>query len=498
MRRRDFLKAAALGAVAGLSCHRLPARRRAERRPNVVFILTDDQRWNALGCAGHPFLKTPNLDRLAADGARFANCFCTTSLCSPSRASMLSGLYAHAHGVTNNFTDYPNDLPSFPRQLQDAGYATAYIGKWHMNEHSDERRPGFDFWASHKGQGKYYDTEFNINGSRSVLKGYYTTRVTDLAIDWLRQQRPDRPFLLMLGHKAPHSPNTPEPHYEHLFDNVRIEYPSTAFALEGKPDWIRQRLDTWHGIYGPLWGFRKEFPDRSPAGGAAFAAFCRAYYATIKSLDDSVGRIYAALQQMGQLDNTLIIFVGDNGFFLGEHGMMDKRTMHEPSIRIPLLARYPALIRPRTVVERMVLNVDLAPTILDICNAPQLPKVHGQSWRRLLSGDATGWRNSWFYAYDYEKQFPYTPNVRGVRTDDWKYIHYPHGDGGPDRHKAELYHLKSDPLETKNLIDDPAHATKVAELKAELRRLMAAAGALPDRMPLDEGVKTVLPEKSIR
>ena len=499
MKRRDFLKTAALGAAAaGLSCQRLPTGRRATR-PNVVFILTDDQRWDALGCAGHPFLKTPNLDRIAAEGAHFANCFCTTSLCSPSRASMLSGLYAHAHGITNNFTDYPNDLPSFPRQLQAAGYATAYIGKWHMNEQSDERRPGFDFWASHKGQAKYYDTEFNINGTRDVLKGYYTTRVTDLAIDWVAQQRPhDKPFLLMLGHKAPHSPNTPEPRYEHLFDNAKIEYPATAFALDGKPDWIRQRLDTWHGIYGPLWGFRKEFPDRRPEAVAAFAAFCRAYYATIKSLDDSVGRLYDALKRSGQLDNTLIVFVGDNGFFLGEHGMMDKRTMHEASIRIPLLARYPALIRPHTVVSDMVLNVDLAPTILDVCGAPPLPKVHGQSWRRLAGGDPAGWRSSWYYTYDYEKQFPYTPNVRGVRTDDWKYIHYPHGDGKPDRHKAELYHLKADPLETKNLIDDPAQAPRVAQLRAELQRLMATAGALPDRMPLDEGVKSVLPEKSIR
>jgi len=500
MKRREFLKTAALGAAAAttLSCRRPLATPRASR-PNVLFILTDDQRWDAMSCAGHPFLKTPNMDRLAAEGARFANCFCTTSLCSPSRASMLSGLYAHAHGVTNNFTDYPNDLPSFPRQRQAAGYATAYIGKWHMNEKSDERRPGFDFWASHKGQGKYYDTVFNINGTRQVLKGYYTTRATDLAIDWITRQRPhDKPFLLMLGHKAPHSPNTPEPKYEHAFDNVKIPYPATAFHLEGKPEWIRQRLDTWHGIYGPLWGFRKKFPDRRPEAVAAFAAFCRAYYATIKSLDDSIGRLYDALERSGQLDNTLIILVGDNGFFLGEHGMMDKRTMHEPSIRIPLVARWPALIKPRTVIDRMVLNVDLAPTIIDVCGAQPLPKVHGQSWRRLAGGDPAGWRTSWFYAYNYEKQFPYTPNVRGVRTDGWKYVHYPHGDGKPDRHKAELYHLATDPLETKNLIDDPAHAAKVAELKAELRRLMAALGALPDRMPLDEGVKTVLPEESIR
>lgn len=470
----------------------------AENRgvPNVVFVLTDDQRWDFMSCAGHPFLKTPNIDRIAAEGARFANMFVTTSLCSPSRASMLSGMYPHAHGVVNNFTDYPNDLPSFPRQLKAAGYATAYIGKWHMNENSDDARPGFDYWASHKGQAQYYDTPFCINGRREVLKGYYTHRVTDLAVDWLKQQR--GPFMLILGHKAPHTPVVPEPKYAHLYDSAAIGYPASAFTLDDKPDWIRPRLMTWHGIYGPLWGFREKFPDPRPEGAAQFAQFVRAYASVIKSVDDSLARIFRVLQETGQLDNTLLIFAADNGFFLGEHGMMDKRTMHEESIRVPLLVRYPPLVRPGTVVQPMVLNIDLAPSILDICGAPPLQNIHGRSWKKLLSGDATGWRSSWFYEYNYEKQFPYTPNVRGVRTDDWKYIHYPHGDGGPDRHKAELYDLKADPHELKNLIDDPRYAGKLAELKAELDRLMRQAGALPDKMPIDEGVKDVLPEKSIR
>jgi N-acetylglucosamine-6-sulfatase len=466
-------------------------------KPNVVFILTDDQRWDFMRCAGHPFLKTPHMDRIAHEGARFANMFVTTSLCSPSRASMLSGLYAHAHGVTNNFTDYPSQLSSFPRQLKAAGYETAYIGKWHMNENSDERRPGFDYWASHKGQGQYYDTPFNINGTRSVLKGYYTHRVTDLAVDWIKGKHTG-PFLLMLGHKAPHTPVVPEPKYAHLFDQVDIGYPSSAFDLEGKPDWVRARLPTWHGIYGPLWGFRPRFPDPSAAGVKEFAALVRAYAAVIKSVDDSLGRVFQALEETGQLDNTLLIFAADNGFFLGEHGMMDKRAMHEESIRVPLVVRYPPLIRPGTVVGQMVLNIDLAPSILDICRVKPLQGIHGKSWKRLVSGDATGWRTSWFYEYNYEKQFPYTPNVRGARTADWKYIHYPHGDGGPDRHKAELYHLASDPKERKNRIDDPACAGKLAELRSELHRLMQETGALPDRIPIDEGVKEVLPEKSIR
>lgn len=466
-------------------------------RPNVVFVLTDDQRWDHMSCAGHRFLKTTNLDRLAAEGGRFANAFVTTSLCSPSRASYLSGLYAHSHGVIDNFTDYPAALPSFPRRLQEAGYETAWIGKWHMGEQNDEKRPGFDYWASHKGQGDYYDTTFNVNGDRRVLKGYYTTAVTDLAADWIRQ-RGDRPFLLVLGHKAPHTPYLAEEKYRHVYDDVPISYPESAFDLQGKPDWVVQRLATWHGIYGPLYGFRKSFPDTRPEGVADFAAFARAYAATIRSIDDSVGRVYEALRETGRLDNTLIIFAGDNGMFLGEHGMTDKRAMHDPSIRVPFLMRYPPLIRPGTVVEQMTLNIDLAPSILEICGAPPLEKIHGRSMVPLLAGKADSWRRSWCYEYNYEKQFPYTPNVRGVRTDQCKYIHYPHGDGGPDRHKAELYNLKDDPGELHNLIDDPAQAARLVDLKAELDRLMKETGALPDKMPVDEGIKTDLPEKSIR
>jgi N-acetylglucosamine-6-sulfatase len=467
------------------------------RQPNVIFVLTDDQRWDQLGCAGHPFLKTPHLDRLAREGVRFANAFITTSLCSPSRASFLSGLYAHTHGVTDNFTDYPKGFAGFHQVLHDAGYATAYIGKWHMGEQDDSPRPGFDFWASHKGQGQYYGTEFNVNGTRTVKPGYYTHVVTDMALQWLREKR-EQPFLLILGHKACHTPVVPEEKYRHVYDQVKIGYPASAFQLDDKPDWIRQRLVTWHGIYGPLWGFREKFPDTRPEGVEAFANFVRACNATINSVDDSVGQILATLEGLGQLDNTLVVFAGDNGFLLGEHGMTDKRTMHEPSIRVPMLARYPKGLRPGTVVDRMVLNVDLAPSILELCGAKPLAKIHGKSWVRLASGDATGWRTAWTYLYNYEKQFPYTPNVRGVRTDRWKYVHYPHGDGSPDRHKAELYDLKADPGEDHNLIDDPACAGVLAELKAELQRQLAETGSLPDRMPVDEGVKTELPDQSIR
>jgi N-acetylglucosamine-6-sulfatase len=506
MVNRAFVVSVALAAgllcssrttVPGVCANEVPAGE--QQRPNVVFILTDDQRWDALSCAGNPHLKTPNIDRLAAEGVRFKNHFCTTSLCSPSRASILSGLYAHNHGVPNNFTEYPTHLASFPRQLQTGGYETAYIGKWHMGEENDEKRPGFDYFVTHKGQGKYFDTEFNVDGQRKVLPGYYTHVVTQLAIDWLNRPR-QQPFLLMLGHKAPHSFYIPEPKYERAFDDVQIDYPASAFQLDDKPDWIKQRLTTWHGIYGPLFEWRKEFPDTSPEGVKDFAAMTRAYWGTILSVDDSVGEIYKTLEELDQLDNTLFIFTSDNGLLNGEHGMVDKRTMHEASIRIPLVVRYPGLKatdKPR-VVEQMVLTLDFAPTILDICGLDPLPNIDGQSWKRLAQGDSRGWRQAWYYEYNYEKQFPYTPNVRGVRTDRWKYIHYPHGDGSPDRHMAELYDLKNDPDETNNLINDPRQADRIKDLRDELARLIKAAGVDQDQMPIDEGVKDVLPEKSIR
>jgi len=483
-------------AVALLSGH-VPA---AEKRPNVLFILCDDIRWDALGCAGHPHLKTPHIDRLAAEGVRFQNAFCTTSLCSPSRASILSGLYAHTHKVVNNFTEYPTTLRSFPQNLHDSGYNTAYIGKWHMGEDNDNKRPGFDYFVTHKGQGKYFDTEFNLDGQeRKVLPGYYTNVVTDLALDWLKQRTADKPWLMMIGHKAPHSFYFPEEKHAHTFGQVAIPYPDTAFQLTDKPKWIQQRLYTWHGIYGPLFEWRKKFPDDSPAAVKDFAAMTRAYWGTILSVDDNVGRLLAWLTATKQLDNTIIVFMGDNGLLNGEHGMVDKRTMHEASIHIPMIVRYPqAFAQPRTIAAQ-VLTHDIAPSLLELCGAPPLENIHGQSFVTLgRTGNDPKWRKAWFYEYNYEKQFPYTPNVRGIRTDNFKYIHYPHGDGGADRHLAELYDLKNDPGETKNLINDPGHAAKKTELSAELHRLMQAAGALPDTMPLDEGVKQELPDQKIR
>jgi arylsulfatase A-like enzyme len=472
----------------------------AAAKPNVLFVLCDDLRPDAVGCFGSKHVKTPHIDALAARGVKFENAFCTTSLCSPSRASILTGLYASKHGVRNNFTELPASLATWPSQLRKGGYKTAYLGKWHMGESNDAPRPGFDWFITHKGQGSYFDTTWNVNGQRTEQpQGYYTHVVTDYALAWLKEQPKDQPWALCIGQKAPHSFYFPEEKYAHAFDEVPVRYPASSQQLEGKPKWISQRLDTWHGIYGPLFEYRKQFPDRSPAAVKDFQAMVRSYWGTVLSVDDSIGRLMTFLEQTGQRENTLVVFMGDNGLLEGEHGMVDKRTMHEPSIRIPVIAAGPGLPKGKTVNDQ-VLAMDTAPSILELCGGEAIPQAQGKSWQALANGKADGWRKSWFYEYNYEVQFPYTPNIRGVRTTRWKYMHYPHGDGSPDKHLAEMYDLAADPLELKNLADLPEHKAQRAELEAELTKLLTAAELTPatDKMPLDEGVKSGLPDAKIR
>ncbi len=286
----------------------------------------------------------------------------------------------------------------------------------------------------------------------------------------------------MIGHKAPHSFYFPEPKYAHSFDKVDVPYPDTAFKLADKPEWIKQRLNTWHGIYGPLFDYRKKFPDASPEAVKDFAAMIRSYWGTILSVDDSVGLLVKELEKRGELDRTIIVFMGDNGLLNGEHGMVDKRTMHEPSIRIPLIVRYPKLTDTKAPkkIDNLVLTVDMAPSLLELCDAPKLENIHGKSWVKMVQGDDPNWRKSFLYHYNYEKQFPYTPNVRGVRTEEWKFIHYPHGDDKPDRHLAELYNIKNDPEERVNLIKDAKYSGKITELKSELGKLKLELGLEKD------------------
>jgi arylsulfatase A-like enzyme len=462
----------------------------ASGAPNVLVILTDDQRWDAVGVvqrelgakALFPWFETPNLDRLAVEGARFRNVFATTSLCSPSRASLLSGVYARRHKVVNNFTEHPSTMPAYPGVLREAGYETAYIGKWHMGEDNDEKRPGFDFWVSHRGQGNYHDNEFNVDGERKKIPGYYTHVVTDLAVEWI-QRKHEKPWLLVLGHKAPHGgPIVPEPRYEHALDEFAVKKPENAEnyrVSDGKPGWLEQSFRTWHGAGGPLYG-QKEY-----------GKFVRAYLSTVLSVDDSVGRLYGVLKERGVLDDTVVAFTSDNGFVLGEHGRVDKRTAYEDSLRIPLIVRYPPVAKPGTVVDRLVLTHDLAPSLLELCGAKTLPGITGLSWKPLLEGRQVEWRDAFLYEYNYEKEFPFTPNVRAIRTEGWKFIRYPTGGPAPYRYAAELYDLQKDPLEMRNLAGDPAHKARRMDLERRLAELAAAAG--PDNIPLDEGISDIAP-----
>ena len=370
--RRQFISSAGAAALS-LLLLRAGKALASRDRPNFVFILTDDQRHDAMSCAGHPFLHTPNMDRIANEGARFTNAFVTTSLCSPSRASFLTGQYAHSHGIMDNKSHLPDDILTFPQVLQKAGYDTAFVGKWHMDG-QEGPRPGFNRWVSFKGQGPYFHPMLNIDGQRKNVTGYTTDVLTKHAVEWLKQPR-QSPFCLYLSHKAVHGPFTPAVRHSTLFSDVEIPVPRSD-DLEGKPEWLKERHKTRHGT----------------TLGERFERFVRRYNRTLVAVDDSVGRVLCALEELGVLDNTVVVFAGDNGYFQGEHGLLDKRAMYEESIRIPLLMRYPKLIAPGTSIDQMVLNIYVCPTLLEFAWAPIPENVQGKSVRPLLSVRAAGWR----------------------------------------------------------------------------------------------------------
>jgi len=440
-------------------------------RPNVLFVLTDDQRWDALGCLGHPFLKTPNLDRIRADGALFANAFVTTSLCSPSRASFLTGCYAHTHGVMQNEKrdfDFAA-TPSFAQLLQPAGYRTGYIGKWHMAGTS-EPRPGFDYWLSFRVQGVYTDPVLNENGKESKATGYMTDLLNEKALAFLESAPAGQPFCLYLSHKAVHQPFTPAPRHEGLWPQAEMpEPPNYGDTFEGKPDWMRNAYGvTSERVVNDRPGADTEARPIPPWDGKRKSALD--YYRAIEAVDEGVGKILALLEKQGRLDNTVLVFAGDNGYFWGEHRRGDKRLMYEESLRIPLLIRYPKLVQAGSTIERMALNIDLAPTLLDLAGVPVPSHMQGRSWRPLFGGDATGWRRSFLYEY-WVDLTPTIPRMIGVRTENWKLVRYP-----DLQDLDELYDLRNDPHELHNLAQIPVHAEVYGKMKTELDRLLKETG----------------------
>lgn len=425
-----------------------------DERPNIVFILTDDQRFDAFSFAGHPFLETPNLDRLAADGLVFENAFVTTSLCSPSRASILTGQYAHRHQVLANRTRLDPAIPTFAMVLEAAGYDTAFIGKWHMGAPDDSPRPGFGRWVSFPGQGAYYGQHLNVDGERVESDRYITDALTDFAVEFIEQPRTG-PFLLYLSHKAVHAPFAAATRHEGSYADARYPHPpsmaDTAANYQGKPDWLRAQRSSWHGVDG-MYG-----------GSVDFDQFAIDYAETLRAVDDSVGRIVGELARAGVLEQTLLVFTSDNGFLFGEHGLIDKRVMYEESIRVPLIVRGPMGARGGGRRSQMVLNVDFAPTFMAIAGAEIPDAVQGRSFLPVLQDSAAPGRDAFLYEYFWERAFPQTPSVLGVRTERYKLMRY---HGVWDRY--ELYDLQTDPHEQHNLIGDYVTTSEVGHVESRV------------------------------
>ena len=465
--RREFISRGA--AAAGLLAAGISVGSAEDKKPNFLFILTDDQRYDAMGFMGRPsWFKTPNIDRIAREGAHFRNAFVTTSLCAPSRACFMTGAYAHRHGVVNNDGYDPDpSCPTYPMVLQKAGYETAYVGKWHQAPTS-EPRPGFDYWLSFLGQGVYENPKLNENGREFVAKGYMTDLLTDYAVKWLKKDR-EKPFCMVLAHKAVHGPFTPPDRHKDAFPDAEIPEPASyKDTFEGKPEWMRRAYTYGQGR--EQWVASEGLPipkkiERKPWNGKGNLN----YYRTILGIDDSIGTVLDTLQAAGQLDNTVVVFAGDNGYFIGEHGLGDKRLMFEESVRIPFLMRYPKLLKGGSKVDQTVLNIDLAPTLLELAGAKTPESMQGKSMLPAIKGKTT--HESFFYEYFREAWACGLPLMLGVRTNEWKYVTYP-----DIKDIDELYDLKNDPIEMHNLSQDPAYAGKLKEMKAEFERVKKEAG----------------------
>lgn len=453
----------------------VPQHVEAGERPNIVFILMDDLRADELGCTGHSFAKTPNIDRIAREGARFTNAFATTPLCSPSRACILTGQFAHTHGVRDN-TDHAklsHTLVTFPRVLHDTGYRTAFIGKWHMGT-DDTPRPGFDHWVAFQGQGHYVDPEMNIDGRRQKVNGYATDILSAKAVEFLRKQS-DQPFALYLSHKAVHpevaqrpdgtlsdptaSVFFPAERHKHLYEGETFQRrPNADFdVLEGKPALARQI-----GKLPPL-SRKTGTSDETIRNRARMMA----------AVDEGVGEIFKALEETKKLDETLIVFTSDHGYFFGEHGLsVERRLAYEEAIRIPLLMRYPPKIEAGKEYDAVVLTIDFAPTMLDFAGLRPPVRTQGRSFQDIFVDPTRRLRYSFLIEYFSDRVFERMDRMgyQAVRTPKWKYITYTDQQG-----MDELYDLQADPYERKNLINDPKAAKGLADAKAELQRLIESS-----------------------
>ena len=484
----------AFSALAIAVCFSADAVRAAETpldvRPNVIVIVVDDLRFDEFGAAGHPYLETPNIDRLAAEGAMFLDGIHAVPLCSPNRASIMTGQYPSRHGVLDNIARdlRSHQLATFPQALQAAGYETGFLGKWHMGNDATPR-PGFDFWSAFPGQGKTIDPELFEDGRLHKVKGYITDLLTDRAIDFIRKER-NVPFMLYIGHKAVHPDSRqlddgsvdpdyprgyiPAPRHLGVYEDEifprRPNVVTSADALEGKPA-LRRSLAL------------RDSPPMSEAYGfmldhGTSEETIRRRAEMVLSVDESLGRIIEALVDQGQLDDTMIVFTSDNGFFFGEHWLSQERRMpYEESVRMPLLVRYPPLAKPGSLVEGLVMSIDIAPTVLDAGGAEIGAHIQGRSMLPLLRGDGDDWRKSVlveFYTHENPRPWLMDMDYRAVRTEGYKLIHWIQH---PD--EEELYDLRSDPYEMQNLVNDSEAQGVLKALRAELALLAVEALGLP-------------------
>ena len=475
--------------VAALSCRTAAA----AQPPNILFVLCDDHRFDCLGAAGHPFLETPHLDALASDGAMLTHAYVTTSLCSPSRASILTGLYAHNHRVVDNYHPVDPNLTFFPQLLQRSGYETAFIGKWHMGGDIDDPQRGFDHWVAFRGQGTYwpdghgttrevpqttYDG-FNVNGKLRVpQKGYITDELTDYAIQWLQQRDQQKPFFMYVSHKAVHADFVPADRHRGRYEHhaLPISTPTTQEMDAGNlPMWVRNQRNSRHGAE-----FGYNIADFSPA------VYYRRYCESLLAVDDSVGRLNQFLRQNEMEDNTIVVYMGDNGFQFGDHGLIDKRTAYEASAKVPLIIKAPNKVPAQQIFDALVGNIDIAPTLLEAAGASPLAASDGVSfWDALCSGDPSKLnRKNLLYEYYWERNYPHTPTLHAIIGGRWKYIRC---HGLWDRN--ELYDLESDPGEMNNLIESPEQADRVANMNSQLWKMLQQSNGM--QMPLleDRGPK---------
>ncbi len=470
------------------------------QRPNFVFIMSDDHAAHAMSAYGSRINETPNLDRIANEGMRFDRCFCTNSICTPSRAAILTGTYNHVNEVTTLDTHMDNRLGTFPKALQEAGYQTAMVGKWHLGHGPHHDPTGFDFWRVLPGQGHYHnpvmlgpssDPDFPHATEVIERAGYVTDLITDDCIEWLDQLDSDRPFLLLCHHKAPHRHWEPAREHATLFVDEEIAEPETMWDDHATRAGVVQAMKMRLLDLDPIVDLKSPVPPGLSEDEEIrwrYQRYIKDYLRTIASIDDNVGRLLDHLDAMGVADDTVVVYTSDQGFFLGDHGWFDKRLMYEESLAMPFLVRYPRLVEAGATTDAMALNVDVAPTFLELAGLEVPDEVQGESLVPVLSGQTPdGWRTSMYYRYWMHRDGAHNvPAHYGVRTETHKLICYYNdplgqlGANGPvDPVEWELFDLVADPLETTNVIDRPEYADVLADLQAELARLQAELGDDP-------------------